>query len=103
MKRLKRIDPWSAARVLGALYAMVGVLVGLFAACFTMVGVGAQSEVAGFGASDAAALSGLGVFAILVFPVIYGIIGLIAGVVISSLYNIVAGWTGGFEIELSND
>ena len=33
-------------------------------------------------------------------PIIYGVMGLIFGVIGAALYNLVARWIGGFEVEV---
>jgi hypothetical protein len=42
-----------------------------------------------------------GVF-LLLFPVIYGAVGFIGGVIAAALYNLVAKWTGGLEFEVTD-
>ena len=39
---------------------------------------------------------GMGIF----MPIIYGVMGLIFGVIGAALYNLVARWIGGFEVEV---
>jgi hypothetical protein len=35
-------------------------------------------------------------------PIIYGVFGFISGLIVGALYNLIAGWTGGIEVELSS-
>ena len=37
-----------------------------------------------------------------VFPIIYGVLGFIFGAIAAFIYNLVAGWTGGIELTLSD-
>jgi hypothetical protein len=92
---LRRIDPASAAKVAGILYALLGVLIGLFMMVF-------GSFLGGAGAGDAFGGS-FGVASIFIFPVMYGILGLIGGFISAALYNLVAGWVGGVEVEFDED
>ena len=41
-----------------------------------------------------------GWWTILIFPLIYGVIGFIAGILGGSLYNLIAKWVGGIELDL---
>ena len=96
---IKRVGVLSTAKILGALYAALGLLIGLLYACaFLAVGVGGLVE------SDAG-LFGIGVggfFLILCLsPIIYGLIGFIAGAIAAVLYNVLAGVIGGIELELA--
>lgn len=91
---LRRIDPVSTAKVAGILYALLGVLIGLFMALFGSLFDAASGG--GFGGS-------FGVAAIFIFPVMYGIIGLIGGLISAFLYNLVAGWVGGIEVEFEEE
>ena len=44
--------------------------------------------------------AGLGMGAIVAFPIFYGLIGVVSGLVTAGLYNLVAGMTGGLEIDV---
>jgi hypothetical protein len=35
-------------------------------------------------------------------PVLYGLFGILTGAVGAAIYNLVAGWIGGLEVELEN-
>ena len=48
--------------------------------------------------NDSASLFG-GAF-LIAMPILYGLFGLVSGALIAWLYNIVAGFTGGIEMEL---
>jgi hypothetical protein len=41
-----------------------------------------------------------GIGTVIVFPVIYGIMGFISGVLIGLFYNFISGYTGGMEMEV---
>jgi hypothetical protein len=95
---IRRISPMSCAKVCGLLYAVIGFLIG---ACFTLVMVTIGSVLpqdeqrmgAFFGA-----LFGGG--AILILPIFYGVLGFIGGAIVAAVYNLIAGWTGGIEIDV---
>lgn len=46
--------------------------------------------------------AGLGVIFVIFIPIIYAIAGFIAGVIIAFVYNLVATWTGGIEMTLTD-
>jgi hypothetical protein len=46
-------------------------------------------------------VAGLGVLALVLFPILYAIVGFIAGAFTAAVYNLVAKWTGGVEIEVA--
>jgi len=91
---LKRIDPISCAKVNGVLYALLGLIMGLFFSLFSFVGAvfGAGSDAGMFGA-----IFGLG--AIILMPIFYGVLGFIGGAIIAWLYNKIATYMGGVEVE----
>ncbi|PYK63763.1 MAG: hypothetical protein DME50_16860 [Verrucomicrobia bacterium] len=39
---------------------------------------------------------GFGIF----MPIIYGVMGFVFGVIMAAIYNLIAGWTGGIEVEV---
>ena len=95
---LKSVDAFSLAKVMGTLYAVLGFLFGLLFALLSLVGAGLADS----GAGGLVALM-FGVGGVIILPIIYGIIGFIAGLVVSTLYNIIAGMVGGVpSLEVAN-
>jgi hypothetical protein len=95
---LKRIGVLSMAKIAGVLYAAIGVFVGL--------GVAVLSSVAGMAGArmnpDMPGWAGplFGVGAIVVLPILYGILGFIGGAIGAGIYNVFSGIVGGLELEL---
>lgn len=90
MQKLNKIGILSVAKVNAVVGAILGLIWGIFAAIGTTFAV---LEGLGF-------MAGLGLWSIIVFPIIYALIGFIGGAIGAFLYNLVAGWIGGIEIEL---
>ena len=82
----------------GLLYAEIGLLVGAFFTLFltTLGSLIPQEEqqMGGF----IGMLFGAG--AIVILPIFYGILGFIGGGIVAVAYNLIAGWTGGLEMEV---
>ena len=97
--QLKRVGPLSCAKVMGIVYAALGLIVGFFVSIAAVFGVALGSAA---GDEPGAALIGLlfGVGAIIALPVFYGLLGFVCGAVVAALYNLVARLTGGIELEL---
>ena len=92
---IKRVGPMSCAKVTGALYGIIGFVLGCVFAVFALVGGVASNK------TDAAIfglLFGAGAFVVL--PIIYGGIGFLMTLLMAALYNVMAGWVGGVEIQL---
>jgi len=87
---LKRIGPYSCAKVSAVLYFIIGLLVGLLFSLIALIG-------ATIGNSPESMIFGVG--AVVIFPIFYGIIGFIGGAFMAWLYNRVVGWIGGIEME----
>lgn len=96
MATVKRIGPGSAFKVGLALYGFLGVIVGVIFASISMLG-GALAT----GTESGVLRMFFGVGAIIVVPVCYGIIGGIGAVITAALYNLIAGWVGGLEVDIS--
>lgn len=45
-------------------------------------------------------IMGMGFGLIIIAPIMYGIMGFLVGVVGAFVYNLVAGWVGGIEVEV---
>ena len=102
---IKRVGVLSVAKIMGALYAMLGLIIGLCFGLFVMLGLGAamignQSHDAAVGAGVAGMGMGMGLAMIVLFPIFYGVIGLIGGLITGALYNLTAGFMGGIEIDV---
>ncbi len=96
---LKRIAPGSAFKVGGAIYAAIGLIVGVIVASVSLLGtsfVGAAVKSARF--------AGLffGVGAIVFFPIFYGLLGAVMAALMAWVYNSVVGLTGGLR-SISSD
>ena len=102
MATVKHIGPRSAFKIGLVLYAAIGLLVGIIWALFSVV-AGSLGSMASAGAPGAARFLGfgLGVAAIIIFPICYGILGGVIAAITAALYNLVAGWVGGLEVEIN--
>jgi hypothetical protein len=101
MATLKHIGPGSAFKVGLVTYAFLGLILGICMALFSMV-AGSLSSMAGGQASAARAFGfGMGIGAIIIFPILYGVIGGIFAAIGAVIYNLVAGWVGGLEVDIS--
>jgi hypothetical protein len=98
---VRRIGVLSLAKIQGTLYALLGLIIGAFVSLFAIVGGAILGSMSSSG-STAFGFPGsmlFGAGAIILFPIMYGVIGFIAGLIIGGLYNLVAGMVGGVELE----
>jgi hypothetical protein len=96
-KRLKRIAPLQLGKILGILYALGTLFFVPFILLFSMVASAApQME----GSPAMPGILGMGIGLMVMAPIMYGIMGFIVGVIGAFLYNLVAGWVGGLEVEV---
>lgn len=96
MATVRRIGPGSAFKVGLAMYALMGLLFGIIFALISMLG-GALALPAEAGAFRMF----FGVGAIVFLPIFYGVIGGIFAALGALIYNVVAGWLGGLEVDIS--
>ena len=95
MSIVRHIGPGSAFKVGAAVYAVIGLVAGIFFALVSMLG----------GALMPSTEAGIfrmffGVGAIIFLPICYGILGGIFGALGAFIYNLVAGWIGGLEVDI---
>lgn len=95
---LKRIGVLSCGKIMGALYALMGLIFGAIFSLLSLVGA-----MAGMASGEGEAIFGLlfGVGAIIALPLFYGVLGFLGGLLTAFLYNLVAGFAGGLELELT--
>jgi len=93
---LKNISPASAFKVGLVAYGIVGLILGVFC---SLIALGAPV----FARHAHPMFVGrfVGVFAIIICPIVYGIIGGIAAVIGAGIYNLAASWVGGLEVDIS--
>jgi len=101
MATVKRVGPGSAFKVGLVLYAILGLVLGIFMAFISMVAgsLGSMGQSAAPGAKLFG--FGMGLGAIIFFPICYGLIGGIGAAIGAAIYNVVAGWVGGLEVDIS--
>ena len=90
---IKRVAVLKLAIFQSALMAAFGLIAALFVMMFSAMFSGLSHQAAG--------MAGVaGIAALIIFPIMYGVIGFIAGAIGAALYNLVAGIVGGIEIEV---
>ena len=90
---IRRIEPMSCAKVGGTLYALLGLVVGICFSLASLVGLGAL----GGAGSSFGALFGIG--AIILLPLLYGVLGFIFMYISAALFNVAAKFAGGLVIQ----
>jgi hypothetical protein len=95
---IKRVGPLSCAKIAGLLYAGIGFIVG---GCVTLLSmlVGGLALAGEHGGGSMSMM--FGAAAIVVLPIVYGVLGFVSTAVMAWLYNVVAGIAGGVEVEVS--
>ncbi len=84
--KLRRIDPLSAGKVLGFLYVLVGLIVGVVMVLLALL------------SGEGGAMAGGLLMGVLV-PVLYGIGGFVGGAVGALFYNLCSSIVGGIKME----
>ena len=99
MTVLRRINPASAFKVGLVVNGFLGLILGGFCTVISIAGVpvARQAHISLFGASGAF----VGFFAVILCPVLYGLIGGLGAAVGAAIYNLASGWFGGLEIEIT--
>lgn len=92
--RLKRIGVLSVAIFSAAMGAALGLIAGLM--LFLYAGLGAAQVQGG---NQMNWLAGFGIAGLIVVPLLYGMMGFIGGAINALIYNVIAGLTGGIELE----
>jgi len=83
----------SCAKVVGLVYLILGLV---FGACLSLI------SMLGFAGGTNSVLQGMfGAAAIVVLPIFYGLLGFLGTLIMTSLFNLVVGITGGVEVDVS--
>lgn len=92
MKKITKVGVLSLAKFTAAMYALFGFLAGVFFSIFSALGM--KTEAGNLGPA-------VGMAAVIVFPILYGAMGFVGGLITSVFFNLIAGWLGGIEIEIA--
>lgn len=87
--KLKKISMKSFVLIFSVINVVSGFILGLVV---TVSSIAAPADQA----------SGPGVWSVLVFPIVNGILGLLAGVFLTGMYNLLTKFLGGIELEFEN-
>jgi hypothetical protein len=93
IRRVKRIAPLQLGKMLGLLYGIMGVIfcpIFLIASLFASHGPSAQRV----------GLMAFGTGFALVLPFLYAAMGFLGGIISAFIYNLIARWIGGIEVEV---
>jgi hypothetical protein len=93
---IRRVGPLSCAKIAAALYAVMGLVGGIFLSLAAMAGAFAADNGPG---GILGAMFGVG--AIVMLPIFYGCLGFVATLILASIYNALASAVGGIEVEIS--
>ena len=94
---IKRIGVLKAGVFQACFMALLGLVFGLGMLMFgTMLGGLFGASHSGMGMMGV----GMGIGMVIFLPIMYGVIGFIAGAIGAFLYNLVAGWIGGIEMDV---
>ena len=97
---INRVGVLSYAKIAMLLMAIIGLVEGLvYALVVAILGdipAGASGDIAG----NAEFLKAVGFAIIIILPIIYAVIGFALGALGAWVYNLLAGWVGGVELEL---
>ena len=95
--RIRRVRPLSLGKMMGGLDLLMGLIIGGIFSLVALFGAAMIPAEEG-GGPLLGALFGLG--AVIVLPIVYGVMGFVMGIVGALIYNLVAGLFGGIEIEV---
>ncbi len=94
---LRRIGVLSLAKIMGIIYAAIGLIIGFIVSFVALIGSVVGSRLTDSPEPFVGLFLGVG--AIIIFPIMYGLLGFIGGVIVSAVYNLVARLIGGLELE----
>ena len=92
---IRKIDPVSAGKVIGVIYAIIGLIMGIIVSISTIFIRTTMWSSFFYNRMMPSA----GIFAFILYPILYGIFGFISAAIFAIIYNIVVTWVGPLDIE----
>ena len=99
---VRKLGVLSLGKIMGALYALFGLIIGAIFSLVSMLGF-AAGMASGNGGEDAIFGFFFGVGAIIILPIFYGVFGFIGGLLTALFFNLIAGLVGGLELDVDSD
>jgi hypothetical protein len=96
-KKLKRIAPVKFGIILGIVYGLISLI---FIPFFLLIAVASAFAPATENNPHPAIGIGVAIVFAVLAPVMYGVMGLLGGMLMAWIYNVAAGWVGGIEVEV---
>ena len=93
---IRRIGVVSTAKTVAIIYSMIGLIVGTV---FSLIAVTGEALGSPIGGSSRFAETMMGIGAIIVFPILYGLLGFLFGLLSAAIYTLAARIIGGVTIE----
>jgi len=95
MHTIKSVGVLSVAKIMGAIYGVMGIIAMPFVLLIGMLSSLAGDRNSQLGAVGTVAMA-------IVLPVFYGLLGFIMGALMAFLYNLMARWMGGIQIQVEH-
>ncbi len=97
MAVVKRVGVVSVGKVMGGIYALIGLIGGAIFSLVSLLGIATS------GAQESLMAGLFGIGAIVVLPILYGIVGFIGGILFGAAYNLIGSTIGGIEVDIESD
>jgi hypothetical protein len=98
---IRRVAPFSCAKIAAVLYAVAGLILG---GIFSLVALAGGFATSAFAADPSrrglAPFFGVGALSVVLFPILYGVMGFVGALIAAWLYNTAAGVVGGIRIDV---
>jgi len=92
MQRIKEVGIVSLAKIMAVIYGFFGLLTGIYINVSRFLGIEVPTE--------ASQVQSVGTWAVLIFPVIYAILGGLSGLASGFFFNLAAKWVGPLEVKI---
>lgn len=97
-KRLKKIEPVQLAKMLAVIYGLGSLVLVPFFLLFSLFA--SMAPRTGPGVGPMPMMMGMGIGFMIIAPILYATMGFITGLIGAFIYNVVAKWIGGIEVEV---
>ena len=94
---LKRIEPVQFGKISAAIYGLMSLI---FVPFFLLFAIIASFAPKAQNAPPAAITIGVGLAMAIFMPILYAVMGFLFGVIGAWLYNLIAKWIGGIQVEV---
>ena len=106
MQSINKIDVWSASKMAGIIFAVIGLVMAILIIILLFAGVGLLNSILGSASGagktliEGTSTAVISLITLLLIPIFFAFFGMISTMIFTAIYNSIASLFGGVQVDL---